>query len=177
MRERTGPLRAALHWCCTVPIFLCLPCCAAVGGAAALLRARGALPWRRKCMPCKLLHGPARPLLPLPLGRYAYPVTCTGFTKDASGRVTEVQVRPCCAWPLVLQPYAGVARATQPACTGATRCSCSRDWHMWRSHVRLATLARVAVRAHHVHPCRWLLQATYDPDFASKKPPKGVLNW
>ncbi|PRW56443.1 glutamine--tRNA ligase [Chlorella sorokiniana] len=42
--------------------------------------------------------------------RYAYPVTCTGFSKDASGRVTEVQ-------------------------------------------------------------------ATYDPDFASKKPPKGVLNW
>ena len=24
--------------------------------------------------------------------RYAYPVTCTGFSKDASGRVTEVQV-------------------------------------------------------------------------------------
>lgn len=23
--------------------------------------------------------------------RYAYPITCTGYTKDASGRVTEVQ--------------------------------------------------------------------------------------
>lgn len=137
------------------------------GRCAAL---RHALPWSAPGLPAST--SPCSPATPTPsffLARYAYPLTCTGFSKDSSGRVTEVQVGA----PARLLPSPGAAGRALAGGPGRTKIRA-------RTHVDTTgfpTPPALSLTGNCLLVISKNWQATYDPDFASKKPPKGVLNW